>query len=70
MTQKRVAIVKGLRTPFVKAGGAYAQLTALDLGRIVVQELVQRSWAAHCCRPQFESKAKARLARADHWEQA
>lgn len=41
--RRRVAIVKGLRTPFVKAGTAFAQLTALDLGRVVVQELVQRS---------------------------
>ena len=40
---RRVAIVKGLRTPFVKMGSAFASLTALDLGRIVVQELVQRS---------------------------
>src|SRR6476619_5133397 len=40
---RRVAIVKGLRTPFVKAGTDFATLTALDLGRIVVQELVQRS---------------------------
>ncbi len=40
---RRVAIVKGLRTPFVKAGGPFAGLSALELGRIVVQELVQRS---------------------------
>src|SRR5262245_32062090 len=40
---RRVAIVKGLRTPFVKMGSAFANLTALDLGRIVVQELVQRA---------------------------
>jgi acetyl-CoA acyltransferase len=39
----RVAIVSGLRTPFVKAGTVFGDLTALDLGRIVVQELVQRS---------------------------
>ena len=39
----RVAIVSGLRTPFVKAGTVFDGLTALDLGRIVVQELVQRS---------------------------
>ncbi len=38
----RVAIIGGLRTPFVKAGSVFADLTALDLGRIVVQELVQR----------------------------
>ncbi|OJH40919.1 acetyl-CoA C-acyltransferase FadI [Cystobacter ferrugineus] len=40
---RRVAIVRGLRTPFAKAGTDFARLTALDLGRIVVQELVQRS---------------------------
>jgi acetyl-CoA acyltransferase len=40
---RRVAIVRGLRTPFVKAGGVFAGLTALDLGRMVVQELVQRA---------------------------
>lgn len=40
---RRVAIVKGLRTPFVKAGSVFGELTALDLGRIVVQELVQRA---------------------------
>src|SRR4051812_7969460 len=39
----RVAIVQGLRTPFVKAGTAFANLTALDLGKAVVQELVQRA---------------------------
>ncbi|QSQ24249.1 acetyl-CoA C-acyltransferase FadI [Pyxidicoccus parkwayensis] len=39
----RVAIVRGLRTPFVKAGSVFSGLTALDLGRIVVQELVQRA---------------------------
>ena len=40
---RRVAIVRGLRTPFVKAGSVFGGLTALDLGRMVVQELVQRS---------------------------
>lgn len=40
---RRVAIVNGLRTPFVKAATVFNELTALDLGRIVVQELVQRS---------------------------
>ncbi len=39
----RAAIVHGLRTPFVKAGGTFQSLTALDLGRAVVQELVERS---------------------------
>jgi acetyl-CoA acyltransferase len=39
---RRAAIVAGLRTPFVKSGTAFKDLTALDLGRIVVSELVQR----------------------------
>ncbi len=40
---KRVAVVRGLRTPFVKSGSGFADLTAVDLGTAVVQELVQRS---------------------------
>ena len=39
----RVAIVAGLRTPFAKAGTAYRDLTALDLARVCVRELVERS---------------------------
>ena len=39
----RVAIVRGLRTPFAKAGTVYAKLDALELGKIVVSELLQRS---------------------------
>lgn len=42
MGHRRVAIIGGLRTPFVKANTVFNDLTALDLGRIVVQELVQR----------------------------
>jgi acetyl-CoA acyltransferase len=40
---RRVAIVAGLRTPFAKQGTAYRSLTALDLGKIVVAELLQRT---------------------------
>lgn len=39
---RRAAIVAGLRTPFVKSGTVFNDLTALDLGRIVVSELLQR----------------------------
>jgi acetyl-CoA acyltransferase len=39
----RVAVVRGLRTPFAKSGTHYARLSALDLGKVVVAELVQRS---------------------------
>ncbi|HEX3855619.1 MAG TPA: acetyl-CoA C-acyltransferase FadI [Polyangiaceae bacterium] len=40
---RRVAIVAGLRTPFAKQGSAYRQLSALELGKIVVAELLQRT---------------------------
>lgn len=39
----RVAIVAGLRTPFAKSGTHYGHLSALDLGKLVVTELMQRS---------------------------
>jgi acetyl-CoA acyltransferase len=40
---RRVAIVAGLRTPFVKSGTAFKDLSALELGKQVVSELVQRA---------------------------
>jgi len=40
---RRVAIISGLRTPFAKQGSAYKDLSALDLGKIVVAELLQRT---------------------------
>jgi acetyl-CoA acyltransferase len=40
--QDRVAIVAGVRTPFAKQSTAYAKLSALDLGRLCVAELLQR----------------------------
>src|SRR3954465_14047185 len=43
LSGRRVAIIGGLRTPFVKAGTVFNDLSALDLGRIVVSELVQRA---------------------------
>jgi acetyl-CoA acyltransferase len=39
----RIAIVDGLRTPFTKRGGALEALSAIDLGRLVVSELVDRN---------------------------
>jgi acetyl-CoA acyltransferase len=41
--KRRVAIVSGLRTPFAKQGTAYRDLSALDLGKLVVSELLQRT---------------------------
>jgi acetyl-CoA acyltransferase len=41
--RNRVAIVAGLRTPFGKQSTALKDLSAQDLGRLVVAELVQRS---------------------------
>jgi acetyl-CoA acyltransferase len=42
-SSSRVAIVRGLRTPFAKSGTNYAHLSALDLGKLVVTELLNRS---------------------------
>ena len=38
----RIAIVGGVRTPFVKAAGAFANFSALDLGKHVVTRCVER----------------------------
>lgn len=40
---RRAAIVDGVRTPFGRQGGAFRHLTAVDLGRMCVAELVQRA---------------------------
>jgi acetyl-CoA acyltransferase len=42
-TKNRVAIVRGLRTPFAKSSTTYAKLDALELGKVVVSELLQRA---------------------------
>ncbi|HKO57115.1 MAG TPA: acetyl-CoA C-acyltransferase FadI [Thermoanaerobaculia bacterium] len=39
----RVAVIQGIRTPFAKSGTHYAHLSALDLGKLVVAELIERS---------------------------
>ena len=39
----RVAVVAGCRTPFARAGTAYRDLTALDLAKACVRELVERT---------------------------
>ncbi|WP_242342165.1 acetyl-CoA C-acyltransferase FadI [Anaeromyxobacter terrae] len=40
---RRAAVVAGLRTPFVKAGTDFKDLSAVELGALVVNELVARS---------------------------
>src|SRR5215216_7313609 len=40
---RRVAIVAGVRTPFAKAGTVLKDLTAIDLGKRCVAELIQRT---------------------------
>jgi acetyl-CoA acyltransferase len=42
-SMQRVAVIRGVRTPFAKSGTHYARLTALDLGKMVVTELVERT---------------------------
>ncbi|HEX5057624.1 MAG TPA: acetyl-CoA C-acyltransferase FadI [Gammaproteobacteria bacterium] len=43
MAADRVAIVAGLRTPFARQGTFYKDLSAIDLGQMVVGELLARS---------------------------
>ena len=43
---QRIAIVSGLRTPFARQSSAYKNLSALELGQLVVQELLARSGIA------------------------
>jgi len=40
---RRVAIVSGVRTPFAKAGTAFRSISAIDLGKLCVAELLQRT---------------------------
>jgi acetyl-CoA acyltransferase len=40
---RRAAVVAGLRTPFVKSGGDFRGLSAVELGAAVVNELVARA---------------------------
>jgi len=42
-TGRRAVIVAGLRTPFVKSGTAYRDLSTIDLAKAVVAELVART---------------------------
>jgi acetyl-CoA acyltransferase len=43
MTLPRVAIIDGVRTPFVKAGGIFSNVSAQELGRIAMRELLERT---------------------------
>ena len=40
---RRVAIVAGVRTPFTKAGTVLRSISAIDLGKLAVAELLQRT---------------------------
>ena len=41
--QRRVAIIGGVRTPFIRSGTLFRRLTSTDLGRACVAELLQRT---------------------------
>src|SRR5512134_2479226 len=43
---RRVAIVAGIRTPFARAGTALKSMSAIELGRLCVAELIQRTGIA------------------------
>lgn len=40
---RRVAVIDGCRTPFSKAGTVFRDLSPIELGRVVVRELVERT---------------------------
>ena len=40
---RRVAVVAGVRTPFTRAGSAFKSISAIDLGKLCVAELIQRT---------------------------
>ncbi|MGL4714900.1 MAG: acetyl-CoA C-acyltransferase, partial [Aeromonas sp.] len=40
---ERIAVVAGLRTPFAKQATAFHGVPAVDLGKLVVSELLARS---------------------------
>jgi acetyl-CoA acyltransferase len=40
---RRVAVVAGVRTPFAKSGTAFRNLSAIELGKTCVAELIQRT---------------------------
>jgi acetyl-CoA acyltransferase len=42
-SRRRVAIIAGVRTPFARAGTQLSRLSAIDLGKMAVSELVHRS---------------------------
>src|SRR4026208_1013312 len=41
--KQRVAIVAGVRTPFVRAGTLVKTISAIDLGKLCVAELIHRT---------------------------
>jgi acetyl-CoA acyltransferase len=43
MSNRRVAIVAGCRTPFARSGSVYRDLTAVDLATVAVRELLERT---------------------------
>ena len=43
MLRERIVIAGGVRTPYVKAGTVFKDLTAVDLGRLVTSEVIART---------------------------
>jgi acetyl-CoA acyltransferase len=43
MPDRRVAVIAGCRTPFARSGSVFKDLTAVDLGKAAVRELLERS---------------------------
>jgi acetyl-CoA acyltransferase len=43
MPDRRVAVIAGCRTPFARSGTVFRDLSALELGKVCVRELVERT---------------------------
>jgi acetyl-CoA acyltransferase len=43
MNSRRVAVLAGCRTPFARSGTVYRDLTALDLAKVCLRELIERT---------------------------
>src|SRR4029450_13881736 len=43
MAERRVAVIAGCRTPFARSGTALRDVSAIELGKACVRELLERS---------------------------
>jgi acetyl-CoA acyltransferase len=49
MPERRVAVIAGCRTPFVRSGTVFRDLNAVELGKVCVRELLERTEVDKAC---------------------